>query len=475
MIRMRACKPSMARPLQAAILFASIVTLFTRPSQAQDGELIVLKETGPRDKRVNMVILGDGYTAAEKDKFKTHMQSVSDAITKDYPLWDYSDYFNIYGIFVASNQSGADQAAKGIYKDTYFGAAYDPNLDSLLTIDDAKAFKVINKFVPESDLQFAIVNSDVYGGSGGQIAVAAYMAPEIIAHETQHSFTGLGDEYDYAGSVLPWEAPNTTAVTARNSIRWSHWILPATAVPTPETQVNIKLIGLFEGAAYNTTGWYRPKQNCRMKENDAPFCEVCMEAIILSMYQKVSPLDSAFPLSANVSVSAGNVPPLRVRTKHPLFHAMEVDWFVDGALQADVHGESFTKSLTAGGHRVTAKISDTTAMVRKDAKGLLKDSTFWNVSVSSVAGIDADRDAIGKNGPNLVRADGREFWARLPAQGAFRIRLSAADGSLAEERTISNGAGLNRVAWDHALAPGIYAAEIVWGGRSARKRFSVQR
>ena len=29
--------------------------------------------------------------------------------------------------------------------------------------------------------------------------MANYADPEIIAHEVQHTFSGLGDEYDYAG------------------------------------------------------------------------------------------------------------------------------------------------------------------------------------------------------------------------------------------------------------------------------------
>src|SRR4051812_13173928 len=112
--------------------------LWAVQATAQVGELIILKETGPRDKRVNMVIIGDGYTAGEKEKFKTHMQTVANAVVKDYPLWDYTDYFNIYGIFVASNESGADIGSQGIMKDTYFGAAYSPSLARLLTINNTK-------------------------------------------------------------------------------------------------------------------------------------------------------------------------------------------------------------------------------------------------------------------------------------------------------------------------------------------------
>ena len=195
--------------LLAAAVFGSVG--FVTPVTAQTPEFMVVRESGPRDKRVNIVIVGDGYTASEKPKFLAHLKTVADVVVQDEPLTEYADYFNIYGIFVASRQSGADDPSQGVQRDTYFDASYSGRL---LTITVSKAFNVINAFVPEADMEFVVVNDDTYGGSGGQVAVASFAAPEIIAHEAQHSFSGLGDEYDYAG-VAPWESPNTTMQTNR--------------------------------------------------------------------------------------------------------------------------------------------------------------------------------------------------------------------------------------------------------------------
>lgn len=470
---MRANPSLPIRFLALSLLCAPCILLPMR-AIAQTGELIILKETGPRDQRVNMVIIGDGYTASDKEKFKSHMQTVADAVVKDYPLWDYTDYFNIYGIFVPSKEAGADQGAQGIYKDTYFGAAYDPTIQRLLVIDNAKGFAIINKFVPESDMQFAIVNSDVYGGSGGQIAVANYASPEIIAHEAQHSFTGLGDEYDYAGSTMPWEAPNTTARGTRTTVPWGYWILPSTPVPTPATTPYAKLPGVFEGAAYNTKGWFRPKETCRMRENGLPFCEVCMEAIILAMYRKVSPLDSVYPPRGTaVKVAANTAAPLRVKIKKPIFHDLSVAWIVDGLVQPDAQGPAFTKILPPGSHRVIAKVSDTTHMVRQDPDGLMVDTASWQVTVSNVAAA-APQDADGRGVPVLVAADGKGFWTRFSGTGSAHIRLTAADGTVAEDRTLTEAfPGSGRIAWNRILAPGWYLAELEQGGRTSRRYFAV--
>ena len=433
-------------------------------AQTPETEVMVVKETGPRDKRVNIVILGDGYVASEKAKFLTHMKTVADAVIKDLPLTEYSDYFNLYGIFVPSNQSGADIPAQGIMRDTYYGASYSGRL---LTISTTKAFSVINKNLPEADMQFIVVNYDMYGGSGGQVAVANYADPEIIAHEAQHSFSGLGDEYDYEG-VTPWESPNTTKQTNRSQVRWNHWIAETTPVPTPETQAYAKLSGLFEGAAYNATGWYRPKQNCRMRENGIPFCEACSETIILSMYEKVSPMDSAFPKPgvAPVAVAMNEIPPLRVKPKVPLEHTLAVAWIVDGKLVSTASGTQFNQTLAPGSHKVTARVTDTTHMVRKDPDGLLNDSVSWQVSVFSTTALGGMGNATA---PTLLGANAKEAWFRATAGRMAAIRLLSADGRELENRSVRGDAsGRGRVAWSHAQAPGHYLIELASEGRRFR-------
>lgn len=413
--------------------------MVTAPAQAQVGELLVIQETGPRDKRVNLVLIGDGYTASEKAKFVEHANLFSKGVVEDPPLTGYGKYFNVYAIFVASNQSGADIPTRGISRDTYFNANYDATLGRLLVIDFAKGFSVIDRLVPERDIPVAIVNSDQYGGSGGPIAVANYTSPEIIAHEVQHSFTNLGDEYDYPG-VDPWEAPNTTQKTQRSQIPWTHWIAPATAVPTPEIQANANLIGLFEGAAYNTTGWYRPKMNCRMKENEQPFCAACSEAILLQVYDRVSPMDSALPLQR--AVNAGADPALlRVVTKQPGTHAIKVEWTVNGQMHAQ-SGPVFNQSLPVGRHRVAARVSDPTPLVKRDADKVLQDSAWWDVTVSQVSGL-APSATVGAL--EIGGWSNGSLAFRLPADGDYRLSGFAPNGRRLWTRDGTGAAGANAI------------------------------
>lgn len=414
---------------------------------AQSGELLIVKETGPRDKRVNLVIIGDGYVASEKALFLSHVRTFSDAVVKDAPLAGYANYFNIYAIFVASRQSGADNPSQGVFRDTYLDAGYDAALGRLLVIDFSKGFELIDKHVPERDISLAIVNSDQYGGSGGPIAVANHTAPEITAHEVQHSFTNLGDEYDYPG-VSPWEAPNTTTHATRTGVTWKQWVDVSTPVPTPETPAYRNLIGVFEGAAYNQKGWFRPKQTCRMRENEQPFCAVCSEAILLRIYDRVSPMDSSSPAGKSVTVAAGISPGLRVVPKATTTHDLKIEWVLDGRPVPAVIGPVFDQGLTAGLHRVTARISDPNPMIRGDADRVTRDSATWEVVVSGVSSAAA---GDGKGELEILGVSRGRVSFRLPRPGAFRLSAFAQDG---------------RRIWTHADGeglPGLNAIDLALG------------
>ena len=64
-------------------------------------------------------------------------------------------------------------------------------------------------------------------------------------------------------------------------------IRDTTPRPTPCTEIYKDEVGVFEGAAYQSKGIYRPYQNCLMR-SDVPFCPVCTREIqnLLESYTK---------------------------------------------------------------------------------------------------------------------------------------------------------------------------------------------
>ncbi|MBL9145020.1 MAG: immunoglobulin domain-containing protein [Verrucomicrobiaceae bacterium] len=375
------------------VRFAILLLLLGQIATAQS--LVTITETGARNARLNLVMLSEGYTAAElsANKFKNDATTISNALLNTEPFKSYRPFFNVYGIAVASVQSGADQGSAGGSRNTYFNAFfYDPPLERLLVIDStgySRATSLLNTFVPERDIVLVIVNDSKYGGSGGTYAVTSTnaSAAEIAIHEIGHTFAGLGDEYDYPGAN-PSEDPNTTQETRRAFIRWNHWINASTPIITPETSTyGNGLVGLFEGAAYNETGWYRPTLDSKMKTLGAPFYAVNEEAIVLSIYNRVSPITGSTP-SSTVTVNQPNQT-LTFNVDGPntasTAPAIKVEWKLNGVVIPGQTGRTLTQNSSIignGSHTLVANVSDPTTKVRKDTSELLKDSRTWTLNLS---------------------------------------------------------------------------------------------
>ena len=421
--------------------------------------LVIVAETGPRAARLNLVMLSEGYTAAElaANKFKNDATMISNALLNTEPFKSYRPFFNAYGIAIASNQSGADQGSLGASRDTYFNAAfYDPPLDRLLTINStgySRVTSLLNTFVPEYDIVLVIVNDTKYGGSGGSYAVTSTnsSAAEIAIHEIGHSFAGLGDEYAYAGSSSS-ETPNTTRQTQRALIKWNHWINSTTPIATPETSTyGNGLVGLFEGAAYQETGWYRPTLDSKMNNLGVPFYAVNEEAIILSIYNRVSVITSASPASANVTVSQPNQT-LTFTVDGPstaaTAPAITVEWRLDGNVIAGQVGRTLTRLSTLvgnGSHTLIATAVDPTTKVRKDTSGLLSDTRTWTLNLSNQG------PAAPTSLTATAKADGKVDLAwtdNASDEGGYAIDRAIGTGAFTEIGRV----GINATAYTDSTA-----------------------
>ena len=411
-------------------------------------EVFALSEHYPRSQAVNVVFVADGYTEALYQDFRTDAAAFRDAFLRDSSLAAYANYFNYYGIFTASAEPCA--AAENIENDAQcadasvvktscnsaWGASYcQSNIQRLLFVPNPSAVqRYVRARIPEADIIVVVVNSTRYGGGGGAIAVANRTNPQIVVHETGHSFVGLADEYDtdYPGYVTRISV-NITSNNTRETVHWNHWIDDSTPVPTPTDDAWRNVVGVFEGAGYRTTGWYRPKYTCRMRSNSADFCPVCAEAWVLKLYSKVSPLVSASPDPASVvHVAQGEPVRLADETRVPAddSRTVRVRWKVDGRIFRGASGPTFERSLGLGKHIVRAIVLDTTLLVRKDENGLLRDEASWTVVVGIGTSIDAGPDArpavVAELGVGAVTRQGVRL--AVPRSGLHRVELFGADG-----------------------------------------------
>lgn len=352
---------------------------------------VSILDNGPRDKRMNIVFLGDGYVQADSAKFISDAQWVLGLLMQNEPYRAYQGFFNASAVFRASQESGSDHPSDSTYVDTYYSSSYDTydiaRLVMLTGDGYSKMYAALAAEAPDYDLIIMIVNDPEYGGSGGSISVTSVnsSAPGICIHEMGHSFAALGDEYETAYDTwVNREYPNSTQYTARASIVWNPWIAAATPLPTPETSEYTDSVGLFEGCQYQSTGWYRPKQNCCMRNLNVAFCEVCRENHVYSFWGRVAPVDTFFPANAApLALPAADT--LRLAVAAKAVASLSIQWYRDGTPLPGMTGETLALPVAQIGRAMASlsvTVRDTTPWVRNVTKLPRQTQTIaWSVAV----------------------------------------------------------------------------------------------
>jgi hypothetical protein len=371
--------------MKRIVLVCTLATLCLQlVSTGLAGPVTVL-ENGSPSNRVNIVFLGDGYTASQiSTAYPTHIKALMNhmfAASQD-PYARYKNYFNAYRIDVVSAESGADVPPQGIYRNTALDASYyyDGVTERLLYVNTAKADAAINSALAGSgitaDMRFVTVNDTRYGGAGGNYAVYAGgngSAPEIALHEIGHAFSGLADEYFYGtNSTYTGSEPSSVNVTKDpTGAKWSQWLGYVDPLH-PE----LGPIGAYEGGMYNDHGIYRPTANSKMRSLGVAFNAVCREKIILDIYNQVSPIDSFMSNSSTLT----NPQSLWIDVVDP--NVLKVQWSVDGTPVTGATAENFTLgSLSQGMHTISALAYDDTPWVRINTE-MLRESISWSVNIT---------------------------------------------------------------------------------------------
>ncbi len=314
-----------------------------RARSPSPGNLIELQKMGDPARKVDLLVLGDGYTQAERKKFEKDARRFMEALFATSPFREHRKDFNVWGLCPAAEESGISRPSTGIYRRSPLGAAYDTfGTERYVLTTENRTLRDVASFAPYEFIEI-LVNSATYGGGGifnqyATVAIDNLWAGYTGVHEFAHQFAGLADEY-YTSDVAylapekktePWE-PNVTALLDPANLKWKELVAPGTPIPTPwdkdefdrysaEIQKQRKAlraagkpeaemeqlfkkeqekldamlgaqkyagkVGAFEGANYQSKGYYRPELNCIMFTRSGVFCAVCRRAIerIIGMY-----------------------------------------------------------------------------------------------------------------------------------------------------------------------------------------------
>lgn len=357
--------------------------------------ITAIRTNGPTSMRINLVYLSEGYTSAQLPQFLVDTTNMMNNLLAIPPWSAYSNYFNVFAISVASPQSGSDHYTPTTsLVNTYFNSTFDSyGIQRLLTIPPndrdgiyndgyGKVDALLQQLMPEYDVASLIVNDTVYGGSGGHYLLASLTtsSAEIANHEIGHNFANLGDEYSsaYLG-YSDREEPNTTTNSTRG-VKWNAWILPATLVPTPDVSSNYTVDGVFEGAHYHTTGWYRPKHDCKMRTLGVAYCEICAQELVLSMYGAIRPIQGFTPVATSFFISAQTNITFNISILKPATNNLTVQWFANGLAVPAASTTNLTLNaaqLAPGTNEVKVVVHDPTGYVRTDPAKTLWQTNIW--------------------------------------------------------------------------------------------------
>jgi hypothetical protein len=76
---------------------------------ASPGPLLEIQKSGPPAQKIDFLILGDGYTAAERGKFEKDARRLTEILFSVSPYKERRNDFNVWGLCPASEESGVSR------------------------------------------------------------------------------------------------------------------------------------------------------------------------------------------------------------------------------------------------------------------------------------------------------------------------------------------------------------------------------
>jgi hypothetical protein len=334
----------------------------------------VVENHGPTANRVNYVILGDGYLAADLVAGGTLETHINKAMTRRFSANGevYSRYRNFVNICVVKIVSTAAICSGN----SALGCCGNDS-SRLATCTNASVNAAFNA-LPASlstDWRAVVLNGSSWWNTGAATMLWSggnADAPGAALHEGGHGFHQLADEYCAAGSGTSC-GPDTngTGTTGAESAEVNSTGNPATTGGKWDLWIGFNQTGAtgiqstFQGSRYLDSGQYRPSANSMMNSlfgtnPNTAFNPVSREQMIMTIWRVVKPIDSTAPAAGAVT----NPGTLTVNVIDPA--VINVDWTVDGTTTTNGGTTYDTSSLAAGTHTITATAYDnaTTDLVR---------------------------------------------------------------------------------------------------------------
>ena len=302
------------------------------------GQVWPVFENGEPSRKLDLLVLSEGYTADERDKFHDDARRLTGVLFDTEPFRSHRSDVNVWALDITAPETGISDPRRGLWRDSPLGFRSNAfGIDRYALSYENRAIREAAAAAPY-DALVVITNTRKHTGGGiynlwANAPADSPTAPYVFVHEIGHSLAGLEDEYynsevAYLKSddpaVEPWR-PNVTALLDPAKLKWRDLVDPDTPIPTPWNQADYDRLskthqgkvrdlesrsaaaaeinelysnlkknagpllanekhagktGAFEGAGYQAKGLYRPEVDCIMfSQNRREFCRVCARAI----------------------------------------------------------------------------------------------------------------------------------------------------------------------------------------------------
>lgn len=343
---------------------------------------------GPvQSNRLNLVIVGDGFTAAEQQKLREAAVKFSQIFFTSKEIGTHREGWSLHVLDAVSVQSGADDPSTNTSVDTLFDGNFGcAGIDRLYCVNDSKVFSYVLQHYPQFDFVLVVGNSTKYGGAGGRLSTYTLhdSAVDVAIHELGHTFARLADEYvddATAHLYLPGYCENCyaniTQLTDLTQVKWRHWFSDPSKVPTQPGQTGV---GLFEGGYYSSKGFYRPKNNSFMLALGQPIGEVNGEAWVNQLYQNIGMYHSRQPQQQQVVQARGQNQQFSFALSVGSAQ-QKVQWYLNGQAMPQFENKTDISCCQdqQQNYQITAVITDISGLIK--APALVSKEVQWNVQI----------------------------------------------------------------------------------------------
>jgi hypothetical protein len=297
---------------------------------------------GPSARRIDVALMGDGYLFEKQDVYDKHAQAELDLLLGEVAYGAYRSYFNFWRFNLASRDTGVDEVprvpdeeeqerAQKRRRPPRAARQFQTALDckaagpqGQVMANASRVFHYLGYLDVHDGLAIVFAQKGRLGMGGGGIATTGPRG--VVVHEFGHAFAWLLDEYANNPGPPAGHVEAANATTAKDRPPWQHFL-----------DARVPKVGVFEGGATFQQGVFRPAASCAMNSGGGdPYCPVCREQVLLTIYTYVSPIDDAFPGAPEIEATRdaeGRVtwPTFGCVPMAPLTHALEVAWFLGPA------------------------------------------------------------------------------------------------------------------------------------------------